>query len=122
MDAMNLERAFEIVSIVNDMAFYSMGLWDEGKPVRGLANISLGEMLEAKRLVEEGNAAPAAEGSRTIHVVPDDRLIAAAYALFHYEPNGDAILIMPARSAFFETDHVAIACVRLNRQSGEEEE
>lgn len=109
-------RALDIVSMVNDMAFCSMGLWEEGKPLRSIRDVSLAEMLEAKRIVEEKNALPLPPpgGARTIHCVPDDRLIAAAYVISHYEPNGSPILMLPQQSVFHETSHVALGCVRLN--------
>lgn len=69
---MDLARALEIVGAINDRAAFGMGMTET---VRPLAGMSLADMLEAKVLVE-------AEDKTAI--IPDDRLIAAAYCGEHY--------------------------------------
>lgn len=94
---MTPERAQEIVSAINDRAFFKMGLVEH---VRSLAGVTLAEMLEAAGIVDAGNIAQRERqqregGSITINVIPDDRLIAAAYALEHFHPNDEAVVVMP---------------------------
>jgi hypothetical protein len=104
---MTPERALEIVSAVNDRCFFKMELVDK---VGSLEGVSLAEMLEAVAIVKQMNKdAPAINGKRTIRMVPDDRLIAAAYVLDHYQPDCDAICIIP----HIEGDLRAVAVLAL---------
>lgn len=115
---MDLNRAQEIVSAINDRAFFNMGLKDT---VASLGGISLAEMLEAKSVVEADNDERQRRqqmegGAVRFRVVPDDRLIAAAYALEHYYPDNGAVVAMP----FVEWPHDrrALAVVGLEPARG----
>ncbi|CAH1662055.1 hypothetical protein CHELA1G11_12027 [Hyphomicrobiales bacterium] len=113
--AMPIERAIEIVKAICEHGFHAMGL---SKSVGSLEGVSLLEMVEAARLVKAENDQPGVEGSRTIHVVPDDRLIAAAYALANYQPSGGAIVSAPAAEGLIN----ALAIIRITaapQQGGE---
>ncbi|MBB3937695.1 hypothetical protein [Aureimonas phyllosphaerae] len=96
---MTLDRALEIVKAINQRSFLPMGLI-EPKDVGSLAGVSLAEMLEAVACCQqetERRREHAREhgGSYGVIAVPADRLIAAAYALENYEPDGDAIVASP---------------------------
>lgn len=120
---MTPERAHEIVATINRYAFYTMGLYEPGQTLGSLEGVTLAEMLEAKAWVELDNETrPAIDGKRTIHVVPDDRLIAAAYVINHYQADSDAILMLPRQDWFQGTDHVAVAVVALKRAGAEQDE
>jgi ferritin-like metal-binding protein YciE len=97
---MDLTRAQSIVSAINDRAFTTMDLPAD---MASLADVSLADMIEAKRLVQDANeaAVTAAKGTGeryTIRVVPDDRLIAAVYAIEHYPCSNTAVLALPQRA------------------------
>lgn len=65
---MTPDRAHEIVKAVNDRCFFGMGLTE--KP-GSLSDVSLADMLEAKRLIEEKNkAADSVDGTKSISIVP----------------------------------------------------
>ncbi|MBX3494485.1 hypothetical protein [Chelatococcus sp.] len=104
--AMPVPRALEIVGMICHRSFHASGLADV---VGNLNGISLAEMIEAKRLVEAENRKPSIGGTRTIHVVPDDSLIAAAYALANYEPSHGAVVSEPDGDGLVK----ALAIVRL---------
>ena len=86
--AMSLERARKIVGAICQRNFVSIGLHDG--PVTPLAGVTLSDMLAAKAIVEDENdRAVQHGGSYHLYVVPDDRLIAAIYALENYDPGFD---------------------------------
>lgn len=86
---MTPERAREIVAAIADRSFMAMGISDKSPSLEG---VSLVDMLEAATVVEQANReAKTVDGMRTFHVVPDDRLIAAVYALEHYDSYGQWI-------------------------------
>lgn len=96
---MTLERAREIVTAINDRCMATIGL---PAKLASLEGVSLEEMIEAKRLVENANtvnqaAAKFSGGSYSISMVPDDRLIAAVYVLDHYPDSSEPILSVPGR-------------------------
>lgn len=115
---MRIDRALEIVTAINERCFFTMGITETLAPLSG---VSLAEMIEAKAEVEAFNrdeeARQKAEGgSRKIRVVPDDRLIAAAYCAEHYPVSNEAILSLPitGREGFWhETDRKALALIPL---------
>lgn len=116
---MDLARARTIVEAICDRSWATMGVADMARTLDGL---SLAEMLQAKTMVENSNTASAAvarlSGERhTIYVVPDDRLIAAAYALQHYAPSRKPALQIP------DGDHhvLCLAVVRLPIDTDTEE-
>lgn len=80
---MELARAIKIVAAINDRAMFTMGMVEK---VRSLEGVSLAEMIEAKTLVEAGDDKP---------IIPDDRLIAAAYCAEHYDVDMGGIIVLP---------------------------
>jgi hypothetical protein len=96
------ERALEIVRAINQRCYETMGVND--KPLASLDDVSLQNMLTARDLVEAINSRTEQEqkengGSRTIHMVPDPRLIAAVYCIAHYPEDGkEPILCLPAQN------------------------
>ena len=83
---MNEERAYAINSAIIDfgLAHPDLGL---AKPNAALLqDVSLAEMLEAANFVDLDNKTKPknADGSRSISMVPDPRLISAVYTLLHY--------------------------------------
>lgn len=125
---MTPERAQEIVTAINARGFYTIGLWHEGRPLGSLEGVGLAEMIEAKNAVEAANAQEEAHaketgGGYTIRIVPDDRLIAAVYAIEHYPASSEPIVMLPRRPVFAdEPRHVAIAVVPIDPAAGEKEE
>jgi len=96
---MTPERAQEIVAAINDRCFFAMGMVEPGK-IGSLKDVSLAEMIEATAAIKAENACAQAHarehgGSYTTKVIPADRLIAAAYALEHYHPDNEAVVVVP---------------------------
>lgn len=90
---MTPERAREIVKAINNRCFFKMGLADV---IISLDGVTLAEMVEAAAMVRGGNAkAEPVDGMKTIMMVPDDRLIAAVYALDHYAVDSEPVLFVP---------------------------
>jgi hypothetical protein len=89
---MDHERASKIVSATNRGAFVVMGISEEIP--EWLGEVSLADMIEAKRVVEErdANQVPDENGCKSYSFKPDDRLIAAVYTLLHFEPANEAIV------------------------------
>ena len=104
--AMPIERAVEIVKAICEHGFHAIGL---SETVGTLGGVSLLEMIEAARLIKAENGRPAEDGSRSVYVVPDDRLIAAAYALANYQPSRGAIVSAPTAEGLIN----AMAIVRI---------
>lgn len=121
---MTPERAKEIVSAINDRAYFKMGL-KEAPDIGSLEGVSLAEMLEAKNAVEAGNRAAQEHAKQTggtysVSIIPDDRLIAAAYALEHYQPDNEAVVVIPTSEWPF--DRRALGVVGLEAGQGKEDE
>jgi hypothetical protein len=96
---MDLARARDIVIAINDRCMFTMDL---PAKCETLAGVSLAEMIEAKRLVQNASAANKAAAAvtgepYTLYCVPDDRLIAAVYTLEHYDVSRTAILAVPRK-------------------------
>lgn len=91
---MTIERAIEINAAICDFSFVTMGL-KSSLSTKALTGLSLRQMLDAVEIVEAANSSPSIDGKRTIHIVPDQRLVAAVYCLEHYEPRSEAILAVP---------------------------
>ena len=93
------DRASEIVAAINARLFATMDIGDGA--LNSLADISLADMIEAKRVVEQANEAsrdgPREPGeSYSISMVPDDRLIAAVYCAERFPVDGEEpILCLP---------------------------
>jgi hypothetical protein len=114
------ERAQEIVTAINNLAFFAMGMAEPEK-TRPLGGVSLAEMIEATRMVAARNEAPAIDGKKTIHVVPAERLIAAAFVLSNYEGNDEAIVAHPLRGFLAGCNRVVVVA-DIEQKAGEEEE
>lgn len=81
MTAMTLERAHEIVAACTRNALYRLAVGVDADLPK-LEAYSLRDMLDANHLVAAENAKP---GAGRVVAVCDDRLVAALYALHHYE-------------------------------------
>ncbi|MBS7698742.1 MULTISPECIES: hypothetical protein [unclassified Chelatococcus] len=104
--AMPNARALSIVAAICERSFHAMGM---AALVEELQGVSLAEMIEATRLVKAENGKAPIDGKQTVRVVPDDRLIAAAYALANYEPSHGAVVSEPDGDGLVK----ALAIVRL---------
>lgn len=82
---MTLERAIEINTAICGVQFRQMGIIDTPQP--SLKDISLRDMLDAVDMVSaESDKANIPDGkTRTIHMTPDPRLVAAVYCIEHYK-------------------------------------
>lgn len=77
------ERAASIAHAINAFALETMGLAkaDESQ----LRDLSLRDLLDAVATVEQWNEMPSQDGvSRSIYMVPAERLTAAVYTLIHF--------------------------------------
>lgn len=127
---MSLDRALELCSIVNSYALATMGVGDV-KPLPSdvtlLELVQAGERvrLENDRTTADALAAPEPGRTRTYHIVPDPRLIAAVYAIEHFPLAPAAIIVRPAtrQEAFFsETARVALAVVPVVEDADDDED
>jgi hypothetical protein len=94
---MDLARARRIVSAINDRCLAHVGL---PRNLATLKNISLADMMEAKRVVENANEAAEAAARITgeqyrVSMVPDDRLLAAVYCIDHFPASDEPALQIP---------------------------
>jgi len=110
---MSLQRARQIVTAICNRSFVTMGFQQD---IDSLADVTLAEMLEAARMVENANAAARAASAMigdgyTSHVVPADRLIAAVYAFENYEASRAPILAVPHWSGKLRV--IAVATVEI---------
>lgn len=92
---MTFERAEAINSAICDRAFAAMGMLE--RDAGSLEGVSLRDMMTAVAMVGLMNNRPSENGARTIHVVPDPRLIAAAFALENYRPDCVAVVYSPGK-------------------------
>ena len=107
---MNLQEAIAINGEV--VSFCIARLWgDTPKPLsRGY---SLKELVEARDMVEAHNGSPSEDkpGCIVMRTIPDDRVIAAMYAMLNYEPqpwkNPEPVLVGIDR---------ALVCLRIGRE------
>lgn len=120
---MTPERAREIVSAINDRCMFTIGV---SETLGSLTDVTLAEMLEAATIIKAGNAAAeSVNGRKVIKLVPDDRLIAAAYCMEHYPCSNEAIVVMPMtrRERFeHEVERKALAVVPLKHTDADEDE
>lgn len=79
---MDQERAEQIVADCIRFEMFAMGIGGEGAKPPDL-DYSLAELLEANHCLKKSIKNP--NGTTTIHMTCDDRLIAALYVLKHYE-------------------------------------
>jgi hypothetical protein len=108
--AMTLQDAIAINDEV--VSFCIARLWgDKFTPLS--RDYGLKEIIEARDMVEAHNGSPSENkpGSIIMRTVPDDRLIAAMYAMLNYEPqpkkNPEPILMGIDR---------ALVCLRIHRK------
>ncbi|MBD9539957.1 hypothetical protein IB276_10890 [Ensifer sp. ENS04] len=117
---MALDRAVWIVNAINQRALFAMGIAEK---VDSLEGITLSQMIEAKDRVELENAtSKTVDGMRRLYVVPAERLIAAAYALDHFDGDDTAIAVVPGRDMFGEPCRKALGVVQLAGLSDPEAE
>lgn len=91
------DRAQQIVASINSMAMESMGLGKAETKI--LHDLSLRDMLDAVETVDQWNKMPSQDGiSRSVYMVPAERLTAAAYTLIHFFD----------RSANEDDDHIPV--------------
>lgn len=83
VETMTIERAIELVSAMNSIRFWHMGLVEKPK---SFGKASLAELCEAARMVREHPGEKSEHGSRHM-TFPDDRLVAALFVAAHYEPS-----------------------------------
>lgn len=120
---MTPERAIEIVQAINNRMFVTMDLpVPQSLPLTG---VSLAQMVEAKDIVKglnaNAHAAVRAPGETySTSVVPDDRLIAAVYAIEHFPPDNQPILRLPY--AGFGGDYLVLAVLAIDAESEDQEE
>ncbi len=109
---LSLDRAIAICDAISDRVFFPMGLVATARPLEG---VSLDEMLRAAALVRQANRdAKAVNGTTAYHVVPDDRLIAAAYVLQHYDAGDDQVAVPGAEEGTVKV--LGIAVLPLNQE------
>lgn len=94
---MTLDRAREIVKAINARCFVHMGLEHD---LPSLEGVSLADMVEATAMIRNVNkvnqaAAKFSGGQYSVTMVPDDRLIAAVYAIDHYPMSNEPVLALP---------------------------
>lgn len=114
-----LERASEIVAAICYRSFHAMDMGISALPERPLEGVTLAEMLEARALVEaQNNEATAAQrsigGSITISIIPDDRLIAAAYALENYAST-DSVVVAQPQPAYHTMKVLLVRAIGISR-------
>lgn len=80
------DRADQIIDAICCFSLAEIGLTEvTPETIATLARLDLADMLAAKNVIDLMNRMPVPAGApRTIHVVPDDRLIAAVYTWLHY--------------------------------------
>ncbi|MBN9525715.1 MAG: hypothetical protein J0H82_05920 [Alphaproteobacteria bacterium] len=109
VSAMPLDRARAISTAIQNAYLWAQGIIDHKPDLAALNGVSLAEMLASKAAIEAENRAARARssgGSYPIFSICDDRLIAAAYVLVHYEPDrkaivadsGKAVAVLPLRT------------------------
>ncbi|MGK9200455.1 hypothetical protein [Sinorhizobium meliloti] len=119
-DLMELDRAIAIVKAIYQRCICAT---DVVEKVNSLEGVSLSQMLAAKdRLQLENATSRSVDGVRRFYTVPDDRLIAAAYALEHYDGDENAIVVVPGRDMFGEPCRKALGVVQLEGLTDEEGE
>lgn len=87
---MDLDRAKRITGwcIANKMV--TMGVGDDSVP--DLDGISLAELLEANHMVKADNGEKNEDGTTSMQMFCDDRLVAALYTFYNYDAeSGDDI-------------------------------
>jgi hypothetical protein len=83
---MDLKTAKEITHKCGLHVFYLQGVTEDEPP--SLAEYTLSELLEANHRVKQWNARdPDEAGRKNMQIYCDDRLIAALYVTYQYEPD-----------------------------------
>lgn len=91
------QRALAVVGAICNAGYAAMGYPQKDAGV-DLKTLSLQEMLDAVKVVKGHGSTDNGDGTMTIHVVPDDRMTAAVYALVNYEPKEDVIAVIGHRA------------------------
>lgn len=81
---MTFDVALEIVGKCVAHVMFKMGLEDTPPP--SLVGYSLSDLVEANHLVRDHNSQRNPDGTKTLFMMCDDRLIAALYTATHYRP------------------------------------
>ncbi|KQV27877.1 hypothetical protein ASC97_05810 [Rhizobium sp. Root1203] len=91
---LTFDQALSINSRIAKRYFLANGLTDN--PVLpSLNDVSLAEMLTAVQMVREHNEnSKPVNGTRHLHVVPDDRLVAAVYVAIHYSVDAEQPIVI----------------------------
>jgi len=83
VEGMTPERAREIVDKCNAHIWYGMGISENVPP--SLAEYSLAELMAANHMMAgEAGTTDNHDGTKSLAVHCDDRLVAALYVLYHY--------------------------------------
>jgi hypothetical protein len=80
---MSLEQARELTAVCVRVAMSMLGAIEE--ELRLPEGVSLEKLLEANRIVDENPTVDNADGSKTIYMRVEPRLLAGIYALQNYE-------------------------------------
>jgi hypothetical protein len=96
-----LIAALELVTQINRCCLWPMmGDDDQAPDLDFIRRHKLAECLAAVATVVAHDAATklakAGRGGRTLYIIPDDRLVAAAYTLAHYQGSSDPDAIVAA--------------------------
>jgi len=80
---MNLQEARDITAACTANKMASMGIGENQPP--SLADYSLEQLLVANRMVKEEPNTKNKDGTESMQMFCDDRLVAALYTVYHYE-------------------------------------
>lgn len=111
------ERDLAICQSINDVCLRHMGISRKSDEGINLSQLTLREMLDAVERVEAAPETVNSDGSKSITLRPDPRLIAATYVLYNYDASRSAIISRPlVREERFqqpEDDVVALVVVSI---------
>jgi hypothetical protein len=99
---LDLLRAQEIVAAINSFGFATIGIESKHPfSLDELRAMDLSEMLDAVATVkiDDGARLPDENGLRRFHIVPDDRLTEAVYAVTLPDKDGIHFLMIGVRDA-----------------------
>jgi hypothetical protein len=100
--------------VMNKM--YSMGIGEGLEPPPSLAEYSLQQLIDANHRVRDRNGTKNSDGSESYRMFCDDRLIAALYVAYNYEPE-DQHDIDP----IVRLDDRALICLAVSARTDEED-
>lgn len=101
--SMTIERAREITAAIVRLGMYNMDIVPDAYALEHVATLRplpLGDLLMACRMVAADPGVRQPDGTTTMHMTADERLIAAVYTALHYTPERDqgraeSIVAMP---------------------------